>query len=714
MQGSKPATTTKTIQGWAEQLVVKAHDRAEKKLGVGAYDKDAVDLDDPEGQFAQENPGYADELRRDAGRRGGLDRHAEDWRGTLPNQPPTEKRAEQVEAANRRRGIDRAGRMDSGKADRLLGFVVQAMDDKDHASARKTLDNYGHHHSTTGEAGSPEAMGAVLNHPSAERSLGSMLWQFKKHAATVGNSLDRHAFSSRDESDEDSAFDFFENGPKPTMKDVMPQSQLDRHSVEDRWSPGTTKGDVRRWMKERGYHQDHINSVQGPDDEPVHSKGDDDDGPNFDAEGHRRTVAAAEARWNRNAITDSIRDRHAFSSRDESDEDTAFDFFEDEAEEDRNRRKREQQKVQQRTDPTATASMKSKYNVAPEGLEHVVDRLQGVVSDPYAVAWEMYEAERTDHHGLEEFDHLPGCYVRNSEILDGIAKGRYKASHAVIQRAASDALEDVQRSFEEGDPVAKFWRYLIEQTRDEAISVADRYNVSVWDTTPRIAMEDIQRHAFDFDRAANRAGKQFQRDVSNVRRDFSGAKVREIERKNPLGESEDFRQSRRDDFDSTPKETTRPWGRTKKERHAMDNTDNEFFDRLSAIDDVIERHGISKQRRREAKSNEPKLKDGWDNPVSFESPKMEGGQSPSDSSYRVGHDKPDWQKSDQVWVHPSADERRRNFLRTQVAGKGNSNVDKLKGPKLARAAMTAGALQTGRAPSSVRAGIDNRMKKMGA
>jgi hypothetical protein len=56
------------------------------------------------------------------------------------------------------------------------------------------------------------------------------------------------------------------------------------------------------------------------------------------------------------------------------------------------------------------------------------------------------------------------------------------------------------------------------------------------------------------------------------------------------------------------------------------------------------------------------------------------------------------------------DERRRKFLKSQVAGSGE-NVDKLKGPALKKAAMMGGALQTGRAPADVRKGVEKRMKK---
>lgn len=65
----------------------------------------------------------------------------------------------------------------------------------------------------------------------------------------------------------------------------------------------------------------------------------------------------------------------------------------------------------------------------------------------------------------------------------------------------------------------------------------------------------------------------------------------------------------------------------------------------------------------------------------------------------------------QIERFTTPDERRRKFLSEQVAGSGpgRANVEKLSGDKLKKAAMMAGALQTGRAPSLVREGVEKRM-----
>jgi hypothetical protein len=92
---------TQTVKSFGEAIAARAVDHAAKKLKVGphdedakgpevgphgipwtaaesdGYDKDATDLDDPEGQFAAENPGYADELARDARKRLSHDEHLE-------------------------------------------------------------------------------------------------------------------------------------------------------------------------------------------------------------------------------------------------------------------------------------------------------------------------------------------------------------------------------------------------------------------------------------------------------------------------------------------------------------------------------------------------------------------------------------------------------------------------------------------------------------
>lgn len=61
------------------------------------------------------------------------------------------------------------------------------------------------------------------------------------------------------------------------------------------------------------------------------------------------------------------------------------------------------------------------------------------------------------------------------------------------------------------------------------------------------------------------------------------------------------------------------------------------------------------------------------------------------------------------------DERRRSFLKEQVAGssQGAANVEKLGGKALKEAAMTAGSAQTGRPMDLVRKGVRKRMKREG-
>ena len=61
------------------------------------------------------------------------------------------------------------------------------------------------------------------------------------------------------------------------------------------------------------------------------------------------------------------------------------------------------------------------------------------------------------------------------------------------------------------------------------------------------------------------------------------------------------------------------------------------------------------------------------------------------------------------------DERRRKFLKGQVSGseKGDKVVEGMSGKPLQRAAMFAGSVQTGRPASSVRQGVDKRMKREG-
>ncbi len=63
--------------------------------------------------------------------------------------------------------------------------------------------------------------------------------------------------------------------------------------------------------------------------------------------------------------------------------------------------------------------------------------------------------------------------------------------------------------------------------------------------------------------------------------------------------------------------------------------------------------------------------------------------------------------------YATPDERRRRFLTEEVAGseEGKANVAKLSGKGLSKAAMMAGALQSGREPSLVREGVEKRFKK---
>jgi hypothetical protein len=61
------------------------------------------------------------------------------------------------------------------------------------------------------------------------------------------------------------------------------------------------------------------------------------------------------------------------------------------------------------------------------------------------------------------------------------------------------------------------------------------------------------------------------------------------------------------------------------------------------------------------------------------------------------------------------DERRRAFLTNVASGspQGDENIKKMKGKPLAKAAMTAGALMSGRPPATVKKSVEKRMEREG-
>ena len=192
-------------------------------------------------------------------------------------------------------------------------------------------------------------------------------------------------------------------------------------------------------------------------------------------------------------------ERHAFGQGTrEGQEDVVSDFFLTQSDEEADRRresqKRRQQKSQQRTDPTSTSRFRaleveaysargfqiSRY-VAPPGMESVVRRLKTKqdVSNPYAIAWSMYDhqkhVEDRSIGGLTRIGALEGALHRSLRILDAVGEGHYGVSRDVVERLHSDALEDLDRSFDRGDPLREAWRHVVDQARADALGKVDRH-----------------------------------------------------------------------------------------------------------------------------------------------------------------------------------------------------------------------------------------------
>lgn len=69
----------------------------------------------------------------------------------------------------------------------------------------------------------------------------------------------------------------------------------------------------------------------------------------------------------------------------------------------------------------------------------------------------------------------------------------------------------------------------------------------------------------------------------------------------------------------------------------------------------------------------------------------------------------------QIARFATPDERRRAFLTNVASGspQGDENIKKMKGKPLKKAAMMAGALQSGRPPATVKKGVEKRMEREG-
>jgi hypothetical protein len=193
-------------------------------------------------------------------------------------------------------------------------------------------------------------------------------------------------------------------------------------------------------------------------------------------------------------------ERHAYGEGPrENQEDIVSDFFLTQSDEEADRRreaaKRRQRKTQQRTDPTSTSRFRAleveayslrrfqidRY-VAPPGMEHVVKRLKTKkdVGNPYAVAWAMHERDKHTQDrsigGLTRIGALEGALHRSLRILDAVSDGHYGVSRDVVERLHSDALEDLDRSFERDDPLREAWRHVVDQARADALGKVDRHS----------------------------------------------------------------------------------------------------------------------------------------------------------------------------------------------------------------------------------------------
>jgi len=192
--------------------------------------------------------------------------------------------------------------------------------------------------------------------------------------------------------------------------------------------------------------------------------------------------------------------RHAFGEgprEGEESDDMISSFFDDEG--DRRRReardseKRKEKKTGQRSNPTqsyrsvervaySSRSFQIDRYVAPPGMENVVRRLKTKegVSNPYAVAWGMYDRDKHTHDnvigGLSRIGVLEGALHRSLRVLDAVAEGHYGVSKEVVSRLHSDALEDIERSFDREDPLRDAWKHVLNQAKSEALSKVSRHS----------------------------------------------------------------------------------------------------------------------------------------------------------------------------------------------------------------------------------------------
>lgn len=185
--------------------------------------------------------------------------------------------------------------------------------------------------------------------------------------------------------------------------------------------------------------------------------------------------------------------------REGEDDSMVSDFFFTESDKEAQARhesaKRQQKRTQDRVNPTSTSKFRQLERVAystrsfqidryvaPPGMESVVKRLKGKhgISNPYAVAWSMYERDKHTQDrsigGLTRIGALEGALQRSLRVLDAVGEGHYGVSKEVIERLHSDALEDLDRSFERDDPLREAWRHVVDQARNEALGSINRHS----------------------------------------------------------------------------------------------------------------------------------------------------------------------------------------------------------------------------------------------
>lgn len=145
-----------------------------------------------------------------------------------------------------------------------------------------------------------------------------------------------------------------------------------------------------------------------------------------------------------------------------------------------------------------------RHTEVPASMRFLVDRLSRFTRQADQVASSMlqHESDRASRHAasLESIDFVPGCYSRNLRILDAIAKGRYRASREVINRAAEDAIADLNGTFRHGDTIGDAWRHVIEDAKQDALSSgsnAMHYRAGVRTVT----LHDVSRHTTMTDKA---------------------------------------------------------------------------------------------------------------------------------------------------------------------------------------------------------------------